>query len=196
MTHRRKLLLLSLITIVLAVLTAIVLMVQQSSGASTIPVNRSAPVSVPSAKRAHERLRGWMEGWAEDAQLVTASLSLVKDEEGVAPWSFLVTSRRKKRIAVVTVVESELMVLREQHAVYPQEGVDPGTWTLDSDEVLDRWWDRGGHEAWTTPEARSLHLRLGTEANGVVWRVSVLDAYGNPIDFWVMRADSGESLPD
>lgn len=196
MTHRRKLLLLSLITIVLAVLTAIVLMVQQSSGASTIPVNRSAPVSVQSAKRAHERLRGWMDSWAEDAQLVTASLSLVKDEEGVAPWSFLVTSRRKKRIAVVTVVGSELMVLREQHAVYPQAGIDLDSWVLDSDEALGRWWNRGGREAWGKPQTRSLHLRLGAEEGIVAWRISVLDPYGDPIGFWAMQADSGEPLPD
>ena len=134
--HRRRLLLLSLITIVLAVLTAVVLMVQQGTGASTALVGDPYPTLALSARQAYGRLATWADGWAEDAKLVTASLSLVKAEERNAPWSFLVYSRAQKRIAVVILAGSELTVLREQPAVYPQTGIDPERWTLDSDAVL------------------------------------------------------------
>jgi hypothetical protein len=194
--HRRRLLLLSLITIVLAVLTAVVLMVQQGTGASTSRVEKPYPTPALSARQAYGRLATWADGWAEDAKLVTASLSLVKAEERNAPWSFLVYSRAQKRIAVVILAGSELTVLREQPAVYPQTGIDPERWTLDSDAVLERWWHRGGNEAWSRSEARSLHLRLGTEADAVVWRVTVLDSSGEPIGFWGIQADTGASLPE
>lgn len=187
---------LSMITVVLAVLTAVVLMVQRSNGASARSGNASYPVPPMTAKRAYEMLQGWAEGWAEDAQLVTASLSLVKEEKRDAPWTFLVYSGRKKRVAVITVAGSELTVLREQQAVYPQVGIDPEQWVLDSSAILERWWHQGGSEAWARSDARSLHVRLDTEVETVVWRVSVLDPYGEPIGFWHLRADTGEFLPD
>jgi hypothetical protein len=194
--HRRKLLLLSLITVVLAVLTAVVLMVQQGNGASAVWVKAPYPTPALNAKQAYEHVATWMDTWAEDGELVTASLSLVKDEERNAPWSFLIYSRKRKRVAVVTLMGSELTVLREQPAVYPQTGVDPEQWVLDSDAVLELWWQRGGNVAWTQSEARSLHLRLGTEAGTAVWRISVLDPYGESLGFWGMQADSGQPLSD
>ncbi len=194
--RRRRLLFLSLITVVLAVLTAVVLMVQRGNGASVGSAGRPYPAPALTAKQAYKLLQGWAGDWAADAELVTASLSLVKDEGRDAPWSFLIYSRTKRRIAVVTVAGSELTVLREQRAVYPQVGLDPELWVLDSPAILERWWHQGGDEAWANPETRSLHLRLGTEADAVVWRVSVLDPYGEPIGFWGVRADSGERLPD
>lgn len=190
--HRRRLMLLSLITVVLAVLTAVLLMAQRGNGAPAVPVHAPYPTPALSAKKAHRLLQRWAGDWAGDAQCVTTSISLVKDEERNAPWSFLVYSRERKRIAVVTVMGSELNVLREQPAVYPQIGIDAQSWTLDSDAILERWWHRGGSEAWTQPDAKSLHVRLSTERDTVIWRISVLDPRGEPMGFWEMRADSGE----
>ena len=180
----------------LAVLTAIVLMVQRGNGASPRSSQRPYPTLPQRAEDAYGMIRAWGEGWGGVAEVVSMSLSMRKGAEQSAAWSFLVYSRQKKRVAVVAVAGSELMILRERHTAYPQTGIDPDLWVLDSEVVLDRWWQHGGNAAWTTPTARSLHLRLGMDEGTLFWRLSVLDVEGEMIGFWRIRADSGEVLPE
>lgn len=194
--RRRRLLVLSVLTVLLAVLTAIALMVQRGNSASVRSSQGSHPPLPRRAEDAYGMIRPWMESWAEDSEVVAMSLSMRKGGAERAPWSFLVYSGQKKRVAVVAVVESELMILRERHTAYPQAAIDPELWVLDSATILDRWWQHGGDAIWDKTTARSLHLRLSMEADRLIWRISVLDSEGKPIGFWRIRADSGEILSD
>jgi hypothetical protein len=137
-----------------------------------------------------------VDSWAEDAEIITASISLMRGQADDAPWSFLIYSRKNKRVAVVTIAGSELIILRERRIAYPQTGIALDQWTLDSEGALDRWWQRGGEMAWEKSGGQSLHMRLSMKSDTLVWHITVLDAAGETVGFWSMRADSGDSLPD
>jgi hypothetical protein len=181
------------ITIVLAVLTALFLILQDHTSAQ---VSVASPVLIgggQSAREARRSLEKWTTSWAEEVVLVTASSSMIKDSDR-DPWTFLVYAPRRGRIAVVTIMGSEVLVLRERSIVYAQPSIDDQAWQIDSDEALERWWQQTGYRVWERPDAHSLHIRLGlNKENVVAWRISVLDAEGQILDLWEMRADTGDT---
>jgi hypothetical protein len=108
-------------------------------------------------------------------------------------------------LAIAVVRGNEVLVLREQAALYKQQALDLAGWEVDSDVLVSHWWgEMGGQTVWTMPQARTLSLRLGRlgrarqasmEASPPIsWQLSVISDQGDLMAFWEARADTGETI--
>ena len=189
-------LLLGLLTVLLAIGTALVLMFVQAQNPSYAAMPAFPAIGgTQSAQQAYTALQQWAKGWAADVQLVSISASLVKSERASLGWSFQVYSKSKGKLAVVLVEPERVWVLREKSIRYQQRSIDAQAWPIDSPQFLARWWEQRGEMIWQQRRAQSMHLNLRYEKGGsTVWQISVLDAQGNLIEYWGIRADTGEVL--
>ena len=189
-------LLLGLLTVLLAIGTALVLMFVQAQHPSYAAMPAFPAIGgTQSAQQAYTALRQWAKDWAADVQLVSISASLVKPERAGLGWSFQVYSKSKGKLAVVLVEPERIWVLREKSMRYQQRSIDDQSWSIDSPQFLARWWERRGEAIWQQRRAQSVHLSLRSErGGGTMWQISVLDAQGNLIEYWGIRADTGEVL--
>ena len=194
---KKRLWLLGVGTVLLAMVTSLILISQQRS-AATVPDNAlPQPGGDRTARGAYALIVQWAESWAEDATLVNVSASMVKEENQGGLWSFLVYSAKQGKLAVIAVRGAELIILREQAALYPQNSIDLGRWKLDSNEIISQWWQERGQTIWSAPTAQSLHVRLGVGRTGIpCWQITVLDTEGDLLAFWEAQADTGERVSD
>ena len=194
---KRKLwLYLTLLTVLLAVGTALLLGIAQS-GAGTQPIYKSLPKpgGAQTAQQAYVALESWAKTWSADAQVIAVSASLLKSEGQGQWWSFQLYSPSKRRVAMVLVQPSKIWMLREQTISYPQKDIPSQQWVLDSDAFLSKWWEERGSVIWQQSRAQSMHVHLGLQKNGVlVWQLSLMDMKGDLIDYWMIKADDGEVL--
>lgn len=183
------------LTVLLALATATILILIQSQAASPGAAAQPPVGGGQTAQQAYELLQSWTPGWAADAQLVTASASLLKKEGVGGGWSFQVYSPTRQRLAVVLVTPDKVWVLREKTLLYPQRPVVRADWKLDSDVFLAKWWQERGAALWARPKVDSLYVHLRNEKEGaLVWQLSVLDVEGELVEYWGMSATSGAVL--
>jgi len=188
-------LLLGLLTVLLAVGTALGLMFVQSQNPASALVAVPPVGGTQSARQAYASVQQWAKGWAQDVQLVSISASLVKSEGVGIGWSFQVYSKTKGKVAVVLVEPERVWVLREKSIRYPQRSIEAQSWAIDSTQFLARWWAARGETIWQRRNAQSMHLNLRNEKGGpTVWQISILDAQGNLIEYWGIHAHNGEVL--
>jgi hypothetical protein len=193
--------------ILLAVMIALGVVVFQSYTPMGRANSPSSPPAVggQSARQAHAALRTWATNWAADAGIVAVSASLSASTVDVAKesgWTFQVYSPQRRRLAIAVVRGNEVLVLREQAALYKQRTLDLESWEVDSDVLLSHWWNElDGQAVWAVPRARTLSLRLGhkgqpdTESSHLVaWQLSVISDQGDLMAFWEARADTGETM--
>ncbi len=207
---RSKLWLVGLGMILVAVLIALGVAMFQSYA----PIGRANSPSLPptvggqSAQRAYAALQTWTSDWAPDAEVVAVSASLSSSAVDVAKesgWTFQVYSPKSRRLAIAVVRGNEVLVLREQAALYRQQTLDLAGWEVDSDVLVSHWWrEMGGHAVWTMSQARTLSLRLGRPGRTrqtsmdtsppILWQLSVISDQGDLMAFWEARADTGETI--
>ena len=203
---RSKFWLVGLGMILLAVLVALGVVVFQTY----TPVGRASPPPPPpvggqSARMAYAALQTWVKDWAPDAGIVAMSSSLSSstvDAVKESGWTFQVYSPQSRRLAIAVVRGNEVLVLREQRALYKQQMLDLEAWEVDSDVLLSHWWNEmGGHAVWAMPQARTLSLRLGHRGQMdaehprvTSWQLSVINDQGDLMAFWEARADTGETI--
>ncbi|MBN2007344.1 MAG: hypothetical protein JXA21_28610 [Anaerolineae bacterium] len=183
-------------TILLALGTAFLIGLAQAGPNTSSPkANLPQPGGTQTARQAYEALQSWMVQWAGDAQLVSAYASLLKKETEGMGWSFQVYSPARQRLAVVLVSTEKIWVLRDQPVVYPQRALDLPLWSLDSDDVLEKWWPQYGAGLWASSKTQNLNMHLGTTQEGIlVWEISLLNVEGDLLDYAILRADNGEML--
>jgi hypothetical protein len=132
------------------------------------------------------------------ASLSSGTVDAVKE----SGWTFQVYSPQSRRLAIAVVRGNEVLVLREQTALYKQQTLDLEAWEVDSDVLLSHWWNEmGGHAVWAMPQARTLSLRLGHKGQrntehprAILWQLSVINNQGDLMAFWEARADTGETI--
>jgi len=187
---------LGLLTVLLAIGTALVLMFIQAQTPSSVMVSPLPPVGgTQSAQQAYTALQEWLKSWDAQAQLISVSASLIKNESVGVGWSFQVYSKSKGKLAMVLVETERVWVLREKSIHYPQRNINTQTWAVDSDQFLARWWEQRGKAIWQRPNVQSMHLNLRKEKGGpTVWQISVLTDQGDLAEYWGIRADTGEVL--
>jgi hypothetical protein len=182
-------------TVVLAVLSALMIVLFQAQAKPTTPDEDLPLPGGQTARAAHATLQRWMTRWAGDATLLSASASLLKSGQGEGVWTFLIYSPRKRKLALVSVRNAEVVILREQPALYPQTPLPPPAWSIDSDEAINRWWQASGRSTWLGASAQSLHIRLGRgQADAPTWQITILDIKGELIELWEIHADTGERV--
>ena len=155
-----------------------------------VPLNR-----MPSALSAYGALQSWAVKWAEDYKLVSANLELQVGSGQVSGWSFILYSPKKGKLVSVLVAPAEIRVLREQSALYPPRVVETSAWTYDAPSVLASWWAARGKAHWQEMEADKLLLTLRQTKEGYgLWKLVCLNAEGEVLDAWYVRADNGEVI--
>ena len=162
-----------------------------SGGETALPQPLNQPQT---ARQAYTVLQQWSSTWAEDAGPVALSYSFQRDAQEAGGWSFQLYSPSRRRLANVLVTGSEVWVLREQAALYPQEILAPEDWPVDSDTILTTWWNEWGRTLWQHSRPQSMTLHLGRRAGLVTWQVSLLGKDGQILDFRELRAATGDFL--
>lgn len=186
---------LGVLTILLALATALILMFVRSQAASPPAMDLPQVGGSQTARQAYELLQQWSPGWAADVQLISVSASLLKTEGQGFGWSFQVYSPARQRLAVVLVTPDKVWVLREKSLPYLQRPIAQSDWKFDSDEFLAKWWQEGGATLWMQPRVESLYVHLRNEKGGaLVWQLSVLDADGELVGYWGISAADGAVL--
>ncbi len=152
----------------------------------------SAPMSnTQTAREAYATLNQWLSGWAQDGAVVALSCTFQKENESPVGWTFQVYSPASQKLANVLIEGSNVWVLRELTALYPQQALPLDTWAVDSSTVLDTWWAGRGQLLWSQSQAQTLALHLGTRPEGgLTWQVTLLSAEGKVIDFQEIPADA------
>ncbi len=193
---RRGLLYLGLGTILLGIATALVISFNAAQRPPTVVAGTFPQAGGGrTARQAYTALQPWAKQWADDTQVVALSTSLFKSEGSNLGWSCQVYSRQQHKIAVVLIQGDQVWVLREQPALYQQHPIEPSAWKIDSNELLSRWWEQRGHNIWPRPGEKSMYLHLGVTKRGdLTWQLNILNANGDLIDSWSVRADTGEIL--
>lgn len=182
-------------TVVLAVLSALMIVLLQTQREATAPPEELPLPGGQTARAAHTTLQRWTSSWADDAAILSASTSLLKTQQSEGVWTFMIYSPRKGKLALVSVRKAEVVILREQPALYPQRPMPPQAWSIDSDEAINRWWQASGRSTWLGASAQSLHLRLGRgQADEPTWQITVLNVKGELIEIWEIHADTGERI--
>lgn len=190
---RKRIWLIGLLLLLLALATALILGALQPRG-TTIITDISQPGGAASAHQAYKVLQVWAAGWAPDTALVAATATLQKGLESDG-WTFQVYSAQAQRLAVVLVRGQEVTVVREQAALFTPRTLDVAAWPLDSPAIFGRWWEESGRALWRLPEAQLLTLHLKAREDGLVsWRINVLNARGDLLTFAELRADTGEPV--
>ena len=168
--------------------------VSGGSPASLNPVGTggSAPMSnTQTAHEAYTTLSQWLSGWAQDGIVVALSCTFQKEDKSPVGWTFQVYSPTSQQLANVLIEGSDIWVLRELAALYPQQPLALDTWGMDSSAALDTWWAGRGQLLWSQPQAQTLALHLGTRPEGgLTWQVTLLSAEGKVIDFQEIPADA------
>lgn len=190
---RKRIWVVGLIMIVLALAVAFVLGATRPRG-TTLITGAPQPGGNLSARQAYEMLQTWAAGWAPDAAPVAATASVQKglDSDG---WTFQVYSAAHQRLAVVLIRGQEVTVVREQAALFTPQTIPLTLWQVDSTTIFNRWWEESGQALWRLPETENLYLNLKAREDGqVTWRINVLNARGDLLTFAEIRADTGEPV--
>lgn len=193
---RRKFWLLALATVLLAIMTALFISFVRS-GTTTTPVYGPPPEvgAGKTAREAYQALLPWVQQWAPDTQLVAISASRLKNEARSGGWSFQAYSATQGKLAIVLVQPDKIWVLREKNALYEQRTIDIDAWQVDSEQVLNRWWETRGASLWAYNAAHSLYMHLGERQDGkLVWQINVLNTEGELLESWEVDAQTGEAL--
>ncbi len=193
---RREFWLLGLVTILLAIATVLFISFVQP-GVSTTTMYGAPPElgSGKTAREAYQAVQPWAQQWASDTQFVAISASRLKTEGQSSGWSFQAYSPTQNKLAIVLVQPDKIWVLREKTALYKQRTIDIDAWQVDSDQVLNRWWETRGASLWAYNVAHSLYMHLRNREDGrLVWQINVLSTGGELLESWEVDARTGEAL--
>lgn len=148
------------------------------------------------AQQARSAVETWLADWHTDGGIVSCATTYQRGESNAeAGWQVQVYAPSKGRIAMLRVRGQEIWVLREISAPYAQAMLPESAWHLNSDEVINRWWQHEGQTVWSRRESEALHLRLALNKAGVpTWQVTVTQRDSMGLTFWDIAADSGDIL--
>ncbi|MEA3310425.1 MAG: hypothetical protein U9Q70_13085 [Chloroflexota bacterium] len=195
--NKKSLLVLGLGLIAVALVTALLLILNPTRRASETPPAPPPPQlgGGSTAQEAYRALQPWATDWSAENNLIALSASLQKVGQTEGGWTCQLYAPAKKKLAVVTVVTGEVRLLKEQTALYPQQTIDPTAWPLDSSDLFAQWWTERGAVIWSQPQAQSLYFQLSTQPDDTVtWTISVLSTEGKVLDFWEVNAATGEVI--
>jgi len=187
------------VAILLAVVIVGLLLLAWIAGIS--PTSRIASAQPPprlsqSAVDAAAVLQAWLtDNWAADGAFVACTLTLSRDDPVKNDWTFQVHSKQKNRLLVAVVRDQEVKVLRDIVPLYHQSVLSEAAWKQDSPDILATWWRAGGADAWNTPHASMMVLRLGMREDGIpAWQLALTTDDANVLEYWEIRADTGALL--
>jgi hypothetical protein len=85
-------------------------------------------------------------GWAGDATLVQAQVTLAADELQLtaAPWSYVFYSPKRNATALLVAAPGRTDLLSTRPSSDPVPVVEPASWQMDSTEALEQFLARGG----------------------------------------------------
>jgi hypothetical protein len=148
------------------------------------------------AQQARDAVETWLADWHADGGIINCATSYQRGETNAeAGWQVQVYSPGKKQIAILRVRGQEIWVLREVSAPYPQNILPEAAWQVDSDEMMDLWWQHEGQVVWSRTESEALHVRLAlNKADAPTWHVTVTQRDGIGLTFWEIAADTGDIL--
>ncbi|MGC9399004.1 MAG: hypothetical protein ACP5HM_07690 [Anaerolineae bacterium] len=148
-----------------------------------------------SAREAFAQILAWSATQNLQFELLSLSTTLRRDAQSQS-WTFQLYRPENRQLTIVVADGTEVHVLRQLTALYPQKPLATDAWVTDSDEVLQMWWERSGKATWSQPEAHTLTLHLGRDATGApVWTLTVLDEGNHVLDVFQMHGESGAILP-
>jgi hypothetical protein len=198
MTRGKRWLLLAGLGLI-ALVVVVLLLYGRSAGTANLPEVEGLASYGVTARQALAPAAEAAEQWQGDAQLAAASChrpEVGKQPEAEVQWAFQFFSPATRRMALVVATGGEARMVREGLSPYTMPTFSTEQWSVDSDQALQVWWNRGGNGVLQQRPDTDLTMELSVSNGGglPVWTVAGLVGDGENAFIVRVNAANGAVL--